>query len=266
MKNNPNPLNLDRAYGELEGGRDIEPTYTSSTANVPNAPIWDVVSEEDGNGMAVKAGVMSHGVPTVGYVCTEMDRPGKLNPEIALPVIKRNFEALKKGGIKDPMKLMEGLKRMSRSDEMTFPDGTVIKGDDVVTEAKRGRKVVILGDTNDATGITDIAMEPDLLVHEATNSFLKGIDKDTTVDEVHRDTAKHGHSTPQVAGNFAKRVGAKRLVLNHFSPRYKGDDDASSVRVSRRIEKLASFASDLKEEDVIGAWDFLDVDIAGDGK
>jgi ribonuclease Z len=219
------------------------------------------VGEAEGNGMRVNAGIMSHGVPTVGYACTEMDRPGKLNPEVALPVIKRNFEALKRGGVKDPMKLMEGLKRMSRSDSMTFPDGTVIKGSDVVTAAQKGRKVVILGDTNDATGMLDIAMDPDLLVHEATNAFLKGIDRDATAGEVHRDTAKHGHSTPQVAGGFARRVGAKRLALNHFSPRYKGDDDKASVRVSRRIEKLAIDASGLKEEDVIGAWDFLDIDI-----
>ena len=31
---------------------------------------------------------------------------------------------------------------------------------------------------------------------------------------------QHGHSTPQVAGAFARGVGAKNLVLTHFSSRY----------------------------------------------
>ena len=56
-------------------------------------------------------------------------------------------------------------------------------------------------------------------------------------------------------------VGAKRLVLNHFSPRYKGDEDPGSVRTCRRIEKLARVKGEMKEEDVIAAWDFLDIDV-----
>ena len=45
--------------------------------------------------MKVTAAPMSHGVPCVGYVCTEVDRPGRLKNEVALPIIKRNMEGLK---------------------------------------------------------------------------------------------------------------------------------------------------------------------------
>jgi ribonuclease BN (tRNA processing enzyme) len=51
----------------------------------------------------------------------------------------------------------------------------------------------------------------------------------TKPKQLKRDTLNHGHSTPEVAGEFAKRIKARRLVLNHFSPRYKGDNHRTSV-------------------------------------
>ena len=39
-----------------------------------------------------------------------------------------------------------------------------------------------------------------------------------------------------MAGAFARRVGAKRLVLNHFSPRYRGDAHVLSVLTMLRFE------------------------------
>ena len=41
-------------------------------------------------GMKVLASPMSHGVPCVGYVCKEIDRPGRLRNEVALPPSKFN--------------------------------------------------------------------------------------------------------------------------------------------------------------------------------
>lgn len=48
---------------------------------------------------------------------------------------------------------------------------------------------------------------PQLLVHEAT---MCGDKDDASAIRV-------GHSTPRMAGEFAAAVGAKRLVMNHFS-------------------------------------------------
>ena len=99
-------------------------------------------------------------------------------------------------------------------------------------------------------------MNADVVVHEATNSYLTGIDRDTNLRDVTRDTVVHGHSTPYIAGDFAKRTNAKKLVLNHFSARYKGDQSVDSISIMMRLEGQAAKASELDEENVAAAWDW----------
>ena len=59
------------------------------------------------------------------------------------------------------------------------------------------------------------------------------------------------------AGEFAKRINAKNLVLNHFSARYKGDQSLDSLTIMTRMEGQAIKASGLKEDSVACAWDFM---------
>ena len=44
--------------------------------------------------------------------------------------------------------------------------------------------------------IPGLAQDADVLVHEATNTFLPGVDKDGNMRLVTRDAKIHGHSTP----------------------------------------------------------------------
>ena len=104
-------------------------------------------------------------------------------------------------------------------------------------------------------------MDADILVHEATNTYLSGIDKDTDLTWVTRDALTHGHSTPYIAGEFAKKIRAKKLLLNHFSARYKGDQSIDSLSIMNRIEEQAQKASGLTETQVAAAWDLMIVPI-----
>lgn len=96
--------------------------------------------------------------------------------------------------------------------------------------------------------------------------------KEPVTEESVRATAKeHGHSTPEVAGAFARVTGAKALVLNHLSVKYShiavepplvGSEEGSDRRrweMLREIERLTDLAWDKKGSVV--AFDFLEVEV-----
>lgn len=100
-----------------------------------------------------------------------------------------------------------------------------------------------------------------MVIHEATNAYIPGIDRHTTQRDVTKDTMTHGHSTPQIAANFARKVRAKNLLLNHFSARYKGDTSFDSLAIMTSIEELAAEAGNYTECNVAAAWDMMKVPI-----
>jgi ribonuclease BN (tRNA processing enzyme) len=93
-------------------------------------------------------------------------------------------------------------------------------------------KLAILGDTFDPSALAPLAHDADILVHEATtawvpphlkqgrrdgHSFLRDDESEVTGTEaaVERAVAM-GHSTPGMAGAFARSIGARTLFLNHI--------------------------------------------------
>jgi ribonuclease Z len=240
----------DAAYGEQPGGRDILPDANGH---------YMLLTDGD---LTVQAAPMQHTVPCVGFVVNEAPRQGRLRVELVQPLVERQREQLKKQlGLRDPNKVFAILKAQAPGDSFTFPDGTVLRTEEFLEPAKKGRKVVIMGDTCTGDHIAALSEGADVLIHEATNAFLPEIDKTRHPDysRLERDTFVHGHSTPQMAGRFAQRIAAKRLVLTHFSPRYRGEDDERSMRIMWRIEDQARANAPLLDgqNDVIAAWDMM---------
>ena len=125
--------------------------------------------------------------------------------------------------------------------------------------------MTILGDTCDPSSIARLAMNCDILIHEATNAHLTSIKScrskpDDTYQAVEEKSKGHGHSTPQMAGAFATRIQAKKLVLNHFSARYPGNDD-----VDEEAREIMTGIADLGREsyngNVICARDLMSIDV-----
>jgi ribonuclease Z len=241
-------------YGEVDNGRNIYPA-TDHPMSVDGAPVWPILDEND---VQVYAAPMSHGIPCVGYVVQEMPRAGRLRNELVDPIVRRNFAALKQAGFVAPMKAMAVIKSLPVGATFTFPDGTVVRQEDAVEPERSGRKIVVCGDTCCAKALTKLAMGADVVIHEATNSYLLGVDtKDTTAQQVTRDAIVHGHSTPQMAAHFCKSVQGKLLLMNHFSARYKGDCSVDSLSIMMRIEKQACLAGGLSDSEVVAAWDMM---------
>jgi len=117
---------------------------------------------------------------------------------------------------------------------VTLASGRVVLSSEVLEEAIPGRKVCVFGDCSSAVGDGALRLcgGADVLVHEAT------------LGDEHRAKAEdRGHSTPGMAAAVARACRARRLVLTHFSQRYKpgpshqdGDED-DVAELKRQAER-----------------------------
>lgn len=199
--------------------------------------------------LSVSAAPIYHSAPCIGYVVQESPTPGKMDMALYRPHLLRN---------KAPMSL---LGQLQAGQTLTLADNTVLEP----PPRRHGRKVVILGDTYDPSPIVPLADRADILIHEATNAHLPGVDPATKPDEsdafVEARTKSRGHSTPQMAGAFARRINARKLVLNHFSARYSGNDDVDDEArtVMEAIRDLAKLT--YGSQDVLCARDWMSIEV-----
>jgi len=149
----------------------------------------DVIDAED---YRITAVPVDHGTPSRGYCFEEKER---------LKFLEK--KALKMGVGPGPQR-----GKLTHKQDISV-NGKTIKWQDV-TEVVKGKKIVISGDTAPCGEIEKIAEGADLLIHESTFG-------DDRVDEA----AEFKHTTAAQAAQIAKKAGVKKLVLIHFSPRYK---------------------------------------------
>jgi ribonuclease Z len=142
---------------------------------------------------------VDHGIRAQGYVLTEEERPGEFHPETA--------EALGVPPGPDFGRLQRG-----------EPVGGV-RPEQVMGEPRRGRKVVLTGDTAPCEMTEAVAFEADLLVHEATFSH-----------EHSARAADTRHSTARQAAELAATARVAMLALTHVSPRYGGAELRDEAR------------------------------------
>ncbi len=164
----------------------------------------------------------AHRTPSVGWALIEDARPGRFHLERA--------EAL--GIPKGPLygELQHG-RAVQVGDRTVSPE-------EVVEPPRRGRRLVVTGDTRPCRETALAARGADLMVHEATFGDEE--------EERARDTQ---HSTAREAGRVAREAGVKRLVLTHLSTRY---DQCPSVLTEQARQEFA---------DVIVAQDGLTIEI-----
>lgn len=158
----------------------------------------------DRDGYAIETFAVNHGVTAVGYTLVEEGRPGRFDVEVA-----------------DRLGVPDGPARgaLQRSEPVTLDDGSIVTPDLVLGEPRRGRRVVIAGDTAPVESVIDAATGADLLVHEAT--FC------SDEQERARETL---HSTAADAAHVAHEAGVVLLALTHLSGRYGGREVEAEAR------------------------------------
>jgi ribonuclease Z len=155
--------------------------------------------EIERDGYRIAAYETDHGVGALGYALVEDPRPGAFDPERAREL----------GVTPGP--------DFGRLQEGETVDG--VQPDQVMGERRRGRRVVLAGDTAPCEMTRLVAFEADLLVHEAT--FL---------DEEADRAAETRHSTARQAAELAAAAGVTMLALTHISPRYGGKEVRDEAR------------------------------------
>jgi ribonuclease Z len=135
-----------------------------------------------------------HRTPSVGWALREDPRPGRFHPERA--------EAL--GVPKGPL-----YGALQRGETVALPGGRTVRPEEVVEVPRRGRAVVVTGDTRPSQETVVASRGADLLVHDSTFG-----------DEESERARETMHSTAREAASVAREAGVARLVLTHLSSRY----------------------------------------------
>jgi ribonuclease Z len=145
-------------------------------------------------GFKVSAVAADHTVPAFAYVLEEDPRPGKFNLERAksLGIPEGPLFSRLQGG------------------ESVEVGGSKITPEMVLGPKRRGRKMLISGDTRPSMEIIEAGRYSDLMVHEAT-----------LASNLKQEASEYGHSTATEAAEVARRANVKLLCLYHFSNRYE---------------------------------------------
>jgi ribonuclease Z len=184
----------------------------------------------DFDGYEIHALRVRHRGESLGYAVVEHDRPGRFDAQLA--------ERL--GVTPGP-----DFGRLQRGETV---DG--VAPEQVVGAPRRGRRIVLSGDTAPCDMVRVAAHEADVLVHEAT--FCD--------DELAR-ARETGHSTARQAAELAADADVRLLVLTHLSTRYAGGevrDEARAVFPRTEVPRdfdMVDIPFPEKGEPVLHRWD-----------
>ena len=165
--------------------------------------------------LQVAAVRLSHRVPSVGFVFTE------LNPELRLDTLRLEAEGIPRG----PM-----WGELAKGRTVQFGE-QLLHGNEYLRGSRPPRRIIVCGDNDNPQLLAEAARGADVLVHEAT--FTQAV--------VERTGVTFGHSTAAAVARFAEAAGVRNLVLTHFSARYQSDPRRSPSINDVRDEALAHY-------------------------
>ena len=184
----------------------------------------DVVEVVDGSRVSIDGDVnvecrfSKHTVTNCSYAITWRVPAGRFNPDRARAL-----------GL--PVSLW---KRVQYGEEVTLPDGRVVRPEDVLDWVGRGWfRLVYSGDTAPTDAVVELSRGSDVLIHESTFSE----------SEDPLEVWSQGHSRSIDAARVALEAGVGLLVLTHVSSRYPNQDVLAEE--ARRVFPRVVAAKDL---------------------
>lgn len=158
------------------------------------------------NYLRVSTVKLSHRVAAVGFIFEEKPRPRHILREMT------DYHNV-------PFTYME---RLRNGEDFLKGDGTIIPNSHLTTEPTPSVRYAHISDTCYLPELASKIGPADLLLHESTY-----------LDENKAEAHQRGHSTATEAARMALASGAKRLLLTHFSSRYR--DDSLFAKEARKI-------------------------------
>ncbi|MDR1416644.1 MAG: ribonuclease Z [Prevotellaceae bacterium] len=144
--------------------------------------------------ISVSSFPLYHRVPTCGFLFREKTPPRNIHKEA---IAKYNL----------PLCAIVAIKNGS---DFALPSGEVVPNEELTYQPYTPRMYAYCSDTIAHREVAQAVQGANLLYHEATFA-----------DDMRNFAAERGHATALQAAQVAKEAGAKKLIIGHFSSRYK---------------------------------------------
>ncbi len=177
----------------IEASRRVLDMYINYEIIVKEIAEPGVVYE--GDGFHVRAFPLRHTKPCMGYAFEEDARPGAFHPEKA-----------------DALNVPRGplWAKLQAGETVTSRDGTEVRPEQVLGEARSGRKF---------SYVTDTLAFPEISAEVADSDFF--VCEGMFERELEESAKEKKHMTAEQAARIAAAAGGvKKLALIHYSPRY----------------------------------------------
>jgi ribonuclease Z len=162
--------------------------------------------------IALECAKLEHNVPCIGFSFVEKER---LNIDV---------DKQKKLGIRDG----PHLKKIKKGEDVMYK-GKLVKASDVTYNVPQ-KKITYIADTDPCEEATLLAAEADIVICESTY-----FSEHTEKAELRK------HMTSKDAALIAAQANAKKLILTHFSQRYKTVDDLEAEAKIHFPETVAAY-------------------------
>ncbi|MCD6576316.1 MAG: ribonuclease Z [Nanoarchaeota archaeon] len=189
---------------------DLKYPIEVNEIKIKEGEVYRIIDEKD---FAFEAMPVKHLIPCVNYAYI---RKGKR---------KINLEYTKKFGLvrhKILGKLQRGETIVYKGHKITPEKGTYLTPD---------KRIAYITDTNYFKGLEKLAKEAEILISEASFS-----------EDEELKAREYTHMTAKEAARLAKKAKAKKLILTHFSQRYK--DVLKLKEEAQKIFKNVEVAND----------------------